>query len=112
MLKKDMPECQLNSFDVGSWNPALGNQTLLSDIQVEVVESVIDGLDLANLDEPNLDVLGGRDEYAMPVVIGLPEDGVKIFKALHHTNGHLSTICSLFKICQVSFIIFKFIKYY
>ena len=103
-----MPECELNCFNVGCWNPAFGNQTLLSDVQVEVVESVIDGLDLSNLDKPDLDVLGGRDEHAMPVVIGLPKNRVEIFKTLHYANGHLSTISSLFKICQVNYITFKF----
>ena len=92
-----MPECQLYGFNISSWNPAFSNQTLLSDVQVEVVESVIDGLDLADLDEPNFDILGGRDEHAMPVVVGLPKNRVEIFKTLHHTNGHLATICSLFE---------------
>jgi hypothetical protein len=90
-----MPKCQLNGFNIGSWNPAFSDQTLLSDIQVEVVESVIDGLDLANLDEPDLDILGGRNQHAMPVVVGLPEDRVKIFKTLHDTNGHFTAIRSL-----------------
>jgi len=93
----DMPESQLYGFNIRGWNPAFGDQTLLSNIQVEVVESVIDGLDLANLDEPNFDVLGGRDKDAMPVVVGLPKNSVKIFKSLHHTNGHFAAVCSLLK---------------
>lgn len=37
-------------------NPSLGNQALATDIEVEQVHRVVDGLFLANLDEPGVEV--------------------------------------------------------
>lgn len=48
------PQGQLDGLQVEPWDPALGDQTLLAGVQVEEVERVVDGLDLADLHEPNL----------------------------------------------------------
>ena len=47
-------ECQLYSLHVQPWDPALGNQTLLAGVQVEVVQSVVDSFYLTNFHKPNL----------------------------------------------------------
>ena len=65
------PQRQLDRLGVGRRHPALGDQTLLRHVQVEPVERVVDGLDLAHLDEPGADVLGGGDQHAVTVVLGL-----------------------------------------
>jgi hypothetical protein len=49
---------QLNGLQVQRRHPALGNETLLGHVQVEQVQSVVDGLDLAHLHKPVGDVLG------------------------------------------------------
>ena len=48
---------QLDGFDVQHGYPALRDETLLCDIQIEEIQRVVDGLDLSHLDEPVLDVL-------------------------------------------------------
>ena len=100
-------ERKLNGFYVDDRDPALGDQTLLCDVQVEVVQSVVDGLDLANLDEPDLDVLGGCDKDSVSVIVGLAEDSVEVLQSLHHSDGHLASIGSLIrtriKSCSESF---------
>lgn len=65
------PERLLDAIEISDGTPALGDETLLRDVQVEHVERVVDGLDLAHLDEPHLDVLGRRHQHAMTVVLGL-----------------------------------------
>ena len=54
-LLRPSPERQLDGLDVRGRDPTLGDQTLLSHVQVEEVEGVVDGLDLADLDEPRLE---------------------------------------------------------
>ncbi len=54
------PECHLNLVQVLYRTPTFCNQTLLSDIQIEEIQGVIDGFQFANLDEPDTDVLGSR----------------------------------------------------
>jgi hypothetical protein len=49
---------QLNGLQVQRRHPALSNETLLCHVQVEQVQSVVDGFDLAHLHEPVGDVLG------------------------------------------------------
>ncbi len=51
--------------------PALCDQTLLCHIQVEHVQCVVDGFDLAHLDEPNLDVLGSCYQHSVTMILGL-----------------------------------------
>jgi hypothetical protein len=58
---------------------------------------VVDGLYLAHLDEPDLDVLGGCDEDSVSVIVGLAEDRVEVLQTLHHSNGHLPTIGCLIR---------------
>ena len=64
---------ELDLVEVGHGAPALGDETLLGDVQVEHVERVVDGLDLTHLDEPHLDVLSSRHQHAVTVVLGLTE---------------------------------------
>ena len=52
----------------------------MGDVQVEHVEGVVDGLDLAHLDEPHLDILGCRHKYTVTMVLGLRQH-------LHHTTN-------------------------
>ena len=47
-------------LQVSYWTPTFPDETLLGDVEVEHVQRVVDRLDLAYLDEPDLDVLGGR----------------------------------------------------
>ena len=75
-LVRASPESHLDRRKVGGRDPALGDQTLVGHVQVEEVESVVDGLDLTNLDEPQLDVFRGRREDSLAVVVGLTDDGV------------------------------------
>ena len=73
------PESLLNAVEVCHRTPALCDETLVGDVQVEHVEGVVDGLDLAHLDEPHLDVLGCCHKYAMTMVLGLRQH-------LHHMH--------------------------
>ena len=43
------PQSLLNSIQVTHWTPTLSNKTFLSNIQVEHVHGVINGLDLFDL---------------------------------------------------------------
>ena len=63
----------LDLLEVVDWTPALADEALLRHVQVEHVQRVIDRLDLAHLDEPLLDVLGGRHEDAVTVVLRLTQ---------------------------------------
>jgi hypothetical protein len=54
-------ERELDLVHVTGRTPALGDQTLLCHIQVEEVERVVDGLDLAHLGQPDAHVLRGGD---------------------------------------------------
>ena len=53
-LLRPPPESQLDSFHVQPWDPALRYQTLLTGVQVEIVEGVVDSLDLAHLNKQDL----------------------------------------------------------
>ena len=53
---------------------------------------MVDGLDLANLDEPHLDVLGCGGQHPLPVIVGLADDRVEVFQTLHDADGHLATV--------------------
>ena len=64
---------QLDRFCVGRWHPALGDQAFLRYVQVEPVERVVYGLDLAHLDEPSADVFGGGDQHSVTVVLSLSQ---------------------------------------
>ena len=48
-------QSQLDGFGVGGRDPAFGDQAFSGDIQVEHVQSVVNGLDLPHFDEPNLE---------------------------------------------------------
>ena len=64
----------------------------MRDVQVEQVEGVVDGLDLAHLDKPHLDILSGRRQNALSMIVCLADDGAQVFEALHHADGHLATV--------------------
>ena len=87
----------MNRFQIGDRNPALGNQALLRHVQVEEIQRVVDGLDLAHLDEPVLDVLGRSDQHPVAVVLSLAEDRVQIFDASHDADGHFATFGRRFR---------------
>lgn len=57
----------MNGLNVQGGDPALGDQALLGDVQVEEVEGVVDGLDLADLHEPDLDVLGRSHQHPVSI---------------------------------------------
>ena len=57
--------------EVSDWTPALSDEAFLRDIEVEHVECVVDGFDLAHLDEPDLDVLSGGDQHTVTVILCL-----------------------------------------
>ena len=63
----------LDLLEVVDGTPALADEALLRHVQVEHVQRVIDRLDLAHLDEPLLDVLGGRHEHTVTVVLRLTQ---------------------------------------
>ena len=65
------PECQLYLVKVSNWTPALPDETLLGDIQVEHVECMVYGFDLAHLYEPHLNVLGRSHQDTVTMVLGL-----------------------------------------
>lgn len=50
-------QSHLDGLKVKNWNPALCDQTSLCNVVTKQVQGVIDGLDLANHNEPILDVL-------------------------------------------------------
>ena len=64
----------LDAVEIGDRAPAFSDETLLCDVQVEHVEGMVDGLDLAHLDVPHLDVLGRGHEDPVSVVLGLAKD--------------------------------------
>lgn len=80
-LYRSPAQCQLDSLQVQGRHPALGDEALLRHIQIEQVQRVVDGLNLAHLHEPVFDVLGGSHENAVTVVLRLSENLVKV------TNG-------------------------
>jgi hypothetical protein len=64
-------------------------------VKVKKVESVIDGFDLAHLDEPHLDIFGRGREDALPMVVGLADDRAQVLQTLHYTHSHLAAVGSL-----------------
>jgi hypothetical protein len=64
-------------------------------VEVEKVESVIDGFDLAHLDEPHLDIFGRGRKDALTMVVGLADDRAQVLQTLHDTHGHLAAVGSL-----------------
>jgi len=67
----------LDLFEIVDRTPTLGDEAFLRHVQVEHVERVVDGFDLAHFDEPHFDVLGGCNQHAMTVVLRLAQH-------LHH----------------------------
>ena len=88
---------QLDRFCVGRWHPALGDQAFLRYVQVEPVERMVDGLDLAHLDEPSADVFGGGDQHSVTVVLSLGQYRVQVLDAGHDAHLHLSPLRGCFR---------------
>jgi hypothetical protein len=68
------PEGQLNGLQVQNRHPALCDQTLLGHIQVEQVQRVINGFDLAHFNEPVLDVFCSSNQDSMSMVLSLTQN--------------------------------------
>ena len=64
-------------------------------VEVEKVESVIDGFDLAHLDEPHLDIFGRGRKNTLPMIVRLADDRAQVLQTLHNAHGHLATIGGL-----------------
>ncbi|CAN7977326.1 unnamed protein product, partial [Ixodes persulcatus] len=87
-------QCKLDLLEVRDCTPALCDEALLGDVQVEQVQGVVDGFDLAHLHKPVLDVLGRSHQHPVTVVLGLAEHlrNVDIFDPRHHSDGHFSAV--------------------
>lgn len=85
-------QSHLNGLDIQNWNPAFSDETLLGHIQVKQVQRVVDGLDLADLDEPVFEVLGSCDQDAMTMILCLTQNGVQVFDSCHDAHCHFATI--------------------
>ena len=75
-LRRTSPERHLDLFQIGSRDPAFGDQTLLGHVQVEQIQGVVDGFDLADLDEPPLDFFGGLSKDCSSKIVRLFDDGI------------------------------------
>ena len=58
----------MNGFDIIRWYPNFSNETFLSDIQIEHVQSVVNGFDFPDFYEPAFNVFGGCYQNTMPLV--------------------------------------------
>lgn len=90
-------QSHLNGLDVQNRNPAFSNETLLSNVQVEQIQRMINRLDLADLNEPVLKVLGGCNQHAMTMILSLSQDSVQVFDSCHDTHCHFTTISRSFR---------------
>lgn len=52
MTYHSLSQCLLDLVDIGTGHPALGDETLLGDVDREHVQRVEDGLELEQLDSP------------------------------------------------------------
>jgi len=53
---------------------------------------MVDRFDLADLDEPVLQVLSGCDQHSMTMILGLAQNGVQVLDSCHDAHCHLATI--------------------
>lgn len=70
---RSSPQGQLYRLDVKNRYPALSNQTLLRDIQIEQVEGMIYGLYFADFYKPVLDMFGSGNKNPVSVVLRLSQ---------------------------------------
>ena len=83
MTDRSTAQSHLDLLQVVDRTPALADETFLRHVEVEHVERVVDRFDLAHLDEPHLDVLGGGHQHAVTVVLSLTEH-LSITSHFHH----------------------------
>lgn len=67
-------QSQVDLIQIRHRAPAFRDETLLGDVQVEEIEGVVDGLELAYLDEPHPETLGGQGEEALTMLLGLAQN--------------------------------------
>ena len=72
-IYRSTAQSHLYLLKVVDWTPTLADETFLRDVQVEHVERVVDGFDLAHLDEPYFDVLSGCHQHAMTMILRLAQ---------------------------------------
>ena len=62
----------------------------MSDVEIEEVESVVNGLDLLDLDEPDFDVLRGGEKNSMAMLLSLAQNVGQVFYPSHDADGDLA----------------------
>jgi hypothetical protein len=72
--------------------PALGDQTLLRNINIEQIESMINGLDFARFRHPHSNILCGCNQNTMSMILSLAQNSLQIFNSGHNSNRHFSTL--------------------
>lgn len=63
-----------NAINLKQWDPALADETLLSDVQIEEVQGVINSLNLPHFDEPDSNILSSGYQDSMSMVLSLPQN--------------------------------------
>uniref|UniRef100_A0A1I8G7P7 DUF4455 domain-containing protein n=1 Tax=Macrostomum lignano TaxID=282301 RepID=A0A1I8G7P7_9PLAT len=86
------PERQVNLVQIVNSAPGLGDKALVGGLNIEHVQCVVDGFDLADLDEPQAEVLGRGHEHSHPMVHRGVEHGVEVLDPRHHADGHLAPL--------------------
>jgi len=89
-IYRSTAQSHLYLLKVVDWTPTLADETFLRDVQVEHVERVVDGFDLAHLDEPYFDVLSGCHQHAMTMILRLAQ----------YLLQTVADILQLFSICS------------
>lgn len=57
---------------------------------------MVDRLDLADLNEPVLEVLGRGDQHTVTMVLSLSQDSVQVLDSCHDAHGHFAAISRSF----------------
>lgn len=60
-----------HASQISNWDPALGNEALFGDIQVEHVQRVVDGLHFTHHDHAVLKLLGDANQHTMTMILCL-----------------------------------------
>ena len=94
MNYRSLVEGKLDARELANGRPALGDQTLLIDLQIEEVHRVIDGLHLAHATEPGLEVLRGIAQKTLAQIQRLVQHCLELLEACHHAEAHLASLAS------------------